>query len=278
MLGTAMQRVLSGFRLRYLAPAEADLDITDEGLVAMRVAEFVEALAPGDRGVLVNAAAYTDVERAEDDAKTAFRVNEHGARVLAAAARQIGLDFVHVSTDFVFDGTKQGAYVESDEPHPLSVYGASKLAGERAVLGEDPSAIVVRTAWVFGPGGTNFPLKIIDAARTRPSLKVVTDEVGSPTYTIDLATAIIDLVDADASGLFHVAGTGSCTRYELASEALALAGLGGVEIEPVTSDQFPTKAARPHNSVLDCSKAAALGARMPDWRDALARFVAEVNA
>lgn len=275
MLGTALQRVLAHANARFVAPSEREFDITDPAAVALTLATFVESLVPGQTGVLVNAAAYTNVERAEDDEATAYRVNEHGARVLADAARETGLRFVHVSTDFVFDGTKRGAYAETDVTNPLSVYGASKLAGELAVAETYPDAIIARTAWVFGPGGANFPTKILAAAVTRTSLSVVTDEVGSPTYTLDLARALVALESAGASGLFHLAGSGSCSRFELARDVLALAGVTGVTLEPVTSDAFPTKAARPLNSVLDCSKAAALGVTMPPWRDALARFLAE---
>jgi len=134
----------------------------------------------------------------------------------------------------------------------------------------------VRTAWVFGPAGVNFPVKILEAARTRPELKVVTDEVGSPTYTIDLAQGILGLVEAGASGLFHLAGSGSCSRFEMAAEILRIAGLDP-SLEPVTSDAFPTVAARPMNSVLDCGKAAELGVTMPDWHDSLARFLGELQ-
>jgi len=272
MLGTALQRVLTERGDRFMAPAESDFDITDEQAVALCVADFLEALRPGERGVLVNAAAYTNVERAEDDEATAYRVNELGARLLAEAARRTGLAFAHVSTDFVFDGTKVGAYAETDAANPLSVYGASKLAGEVAVLEADPRALIVRTAWVFGPAGVNFPVKILEAARKHPLLKVVTDEVGSPTYTLDLAVGIVGLVDAGATGLFHLAGAGSCSRFELAKQILELAGID-TPIEPVTADTFPTKAARPLNSELDCSKAALLGVTMPPWRDAVERFM-----
>lgn len=269
MLGTALQQVLAERGLAFEAPVEGAFDITHEGAVRTVVASFATR-NPG--GVLVNAAAYTNVERAEDDEPPAFRVNEFGARLLAHSAFEAGLRFVHVSTDFVFDGTKPGAYTEADEPNPLSVYGASKLAGEIAVAKAMPEALVVRTAWVFGPGGANFPTKILELAERSSSLKVVTDEVGSPTYTIDLARGILGLVDVRATGLFHLAGTGSCSRFELAEEVLQLAGRR-VALEPVTSDAFPTKAARPRNSVLDCSKAAGLGVSMPEWRDALARFM-----
>ncbi|NTW28722.1 MAG: dTDP-4-dehydrorhamnose reductase [Coriobacteriia bacterium] len=273
MLGTALQRVLAERGARFTVPAEREFDITDEFAVVRCVGDFAAALDPGERGVLINAAAYTNVERAEEDSEAAYRVNEYGAGLLARVTREHGLAFVHVSTDFVFDGRKDGAYTEADEPNPLSVYGASKLAGERAVFAACPEALTVRTAWVFGPAGVNFPVKIVAAACKNPSLKVVTDEVGSPTYTIDLATGILALADADARGLFHLAGSGSCSRFELARETLRLAGLGEVRVVPVTSEAFPTKAARPQNSVLDCAKAAALGVTMSPWCDALARFV-----
>jgi dTDP-4-dehydrorhamnose reductase len=251
MLGTALQRVCAERGLRCVAPPEAGFDITDAAAVADIVASFAAALTPDERGVLINAAAYTNVERAEDDPETAYRVNEHGAHVLASAARTAGLAFVHVSTDFVFDGVKAGPYNEDDEPNPLSVYGASKLAGERAVAAACPDAFTVRTAWAFGENGMNFPTKILALARERDELSVVTDEVGSPTYTIDLARGILGLVDAGATGLHHLAGSGSCTRFELAAEI------------------------RPANSVLDCSKAAAIGVVMPPWQDALVRFMTE---
>ncbi len=272
MLGTALQRVFTARGERCEAPPESAFDITDEATVRHVIDEFASGLGPGEDGVLVNAAAYTNVERAEDEPEIAHLVNARAPGVLAIAARDAGVRFVHVSTDFVFDGTKQGAYVEDDAPNPLSVYGASKLAGELAVQDANPAALVVRTAWVFGPAGVNFPVKILDAARTRPSLSVVTDEIGSPTYTIDLAAGIVGLVEADARGLYHLAGAGACSRFELALETLRLAGLD-TALEPVTSGEFPTKAARPRNSTLDCAKAARAGVALRDWRESLAEFV-----
>lgn len=277
MLGTALQRILAEQGRRFEAPPEREFDITGAGTVATRVSAFADSLAPDERGVLVNAAAYTNVERAESEPDIAQLVNETGAALLATAAADYGLAFAHVSTDFVFDGTKHGAYVESDPVNPLSVYGRTKLAGERAVASVYPEALIVRTAWVFGGNGANFPVKILEAARSRPELSVVTDEIGSPTYTIDLARGIVALLDGGAAGVFHLAGAGSCSRFELAAETLRLAGLA-TPIAPVTSDAFPTTAARPANSVLDCSKAAALGVTMRDWRDSLGEFVAEIDA
>ena len=276
MLGHALRRVLDERGARAVAPAEREFDITDESTVRSVAEAFAASLGAGERGVLVNAAAYTNVERAEDDADTAYRVNEHGARLLAEAARDADLGFVHVSTDFVFDGTKDGAYVETDTPAPLSVYGASKLAGERAVLAAFPAALIVRTAWVFGENGVNFPTKLLSLAADRDTLQVVTDEAGSPTYTADLARGIVGLVEADAAGLFHLANAGSCTRFEMAGAILEYAGLERTLV-PVTADAFPSRARRPANSVLDCGKAAAVGVVMPGWRDALGRFIAGVQ-
>jgi len=270
MLGHALRQVCAATGRESVAPAEREFDITSEEEVAHAVAEFAAAYPDG---AVVNAAAFTNVERAEDEPELAFLVNETGAQLLAEAAARKGLPFVHVSTDFVFDGTKDGAYTEQDEPNPLSVYGRSKLAGEIAVASAHPGALTVRTAWVFGPAGVNFPTKIIDRARMTDSVSVVNDESGSPTYTLDLAAGILGLLDVGASGLFHLAGSGSCARDEMAREILRLAGLTHVEVVPVPASTFPSKAARPANSVLDCSKAAALGVTMPDWRDALARFV-----
>ncbi|MHB9003931.1 MAG: dTDP-4-dehydrorhamnose reductase [Coriobacteriia bacterium] len=276
MLGSALQRVLGERGLEFVAPAERDFDITDPNVVERVAGAFAESNPGGARGVLINAAAYTNVEGAEDNRDLAYRVNEYGPRVLAGVARTHELGFVHVSTDFVFDGTKNGAYSETDEPHPLSVYGASKLAGELAVVSEYPDALIVRTAWVFGLAGVNFPTKILSLARERERVQVVTDEVGSPTYTVDLAAGILDLASAGASGFYHLAGAGSCSRFELARELTRLAGLA-TEIDPVTSDAFPTRAARPRNSVLDCGKASAMGVILPDWRQGIARFMDELG-
>lgn len=267
MLGTALQAAIRACGDECVAPPEAEFDITSEEAVS-RIVRSASA------DVLVNAAAYTNVERAEDEPELAYRVNETGPRLLAEAARAHGLGFVHVSTDFVFDGEKRAPYAETDEPDPLQVYGASKLAGERAVFDVMPDALVARTAWSYSERGVNFPLKILQLAATRDQIAVVTDEVGSPTYIPDLARGILGLVDAGARGLFHLAGTGGCSRFELASELLRVVG-SATRVTPTTSDAFPSKVHRPRYSVLDCSKAAGFGVAMPEWRDALGRFAHE---
>lgn len=276
MLGTAMRSVLDEAGIPHLAPSRSEFDIANPELVNARLADLAAALQAGERGVLVNAAAYTDVEGAETHREEAFRANESGARLLAESASEAGIAMVHVSTDFVFDGSKDTSYTERDEPNPLCVYGESKLAGEIAVLSVFPEALVVRTAWVFGPGATNFPLKIIELASTRDTLGVVEDEVGSPTYAPDLARGILGLLRIDASGLFHVAGAGFSSRFELAQEVLRLAG-SSTGLEAVSSATLGQRVRRPANSVLDCSKAAALGVEMREWSASLAEYVGELE-
>lgn len=273
MLGTALQRMLSERGESYEAPPESEFDITDEAAVARVVQRFAAA---GDDGVLINAAAYTNVERAEDEPDIAHRVNELGARILATAACDNGLRFAHVSTDFVFDGTKGEPYVETDEPNPLSVYGASKLAGDMAVAESHPEAMIARTAWVYGPPGPNFPTKILERARSHGELQIVDNELGCPTYTRDLALGILGLLAAGAEGLYHLAGTGSCSRFEMALKTIEFAGLA-TRVEPVDGSQFHMKAARPKDGRLDCSKARVLGVELPPWQSSLQDYVSELE-
>lgn len=297
MLGTALQRMAPHHGLTVRPYTEAQLDVTDHAAIRSAVGSFARhAIHAGIGGAVINAAAFTNVEAAEDDPDRAHLVNATAAGWLASATHDEGLAFAHVSTDFVFDGEKIGPYTEDDTPNPLSVYGSSKLAGERAVAAAYPQALIVRTAWVFGPPGPNFPLKILAAARRAleaanaagaasaaqpptPALRVVTDEVGPPTFTVDLAGGLLDLLAAGTSGLVNLTNGGSCSRYELAVATLLVGGYrvpADLEVEPVTSDAFTTKARRPRNSVLDCSRAAALGIALPEWGDGLDRFVAEL--
>ncbi len=305
MLGLALTSLCDELGLLCHPYSEAQLDITDAGAVDAAIARFAERCggggacggpgAGGPHAVVINAAAYTDVERAEDEEERAFAVNDRGARNLAEAAARLRLGLIHVSTDFVFDGTKSGPYSEQDPPNPLNAYGRSKLAGERSVAAAYPDALVIRTAWVYGPGGNNFPRKILDLARQRDELQVVTDEVGSPTATVDLARGILQLWSLGATGLFHLAGAGSCSRYEMAQEVvetakaveatklvagakvggdagLADAGLA-TRLVPVSRSVFPSRVKRPANSVLCLDKSRSLGVEMPPWRDSLRTYV-----
>ncbi|MBN1461502.1 MAG: dTDP-4-dehydrorhamnose reductase [Armatimonadetes bacterium] len=262
MLGTACMR---SFGPEAIGCDFAEFDIADRD----RTIQAIEGLAPV---LIVNCAAATDVDRCETDREYADNANTLGPRNIAEAAAAVGARMIHVSTDFVFDGAKGEPYVETDEPHPLSYYGLSKLQGEEGVLAALPTAAVVRTSWLYGAGETHFPAKVLRWAGSNPQIRVADDQIGSPTYAEDLALALKALAATDAGGIFHLGGSGCATRYEWAQETLALAG-SDTKITPASSAEFPLPAARPANSCLDCSNAAALGVMLPPWRDGLSRYI-----
>ena len=250
------------------------LDITDRDKV-------LEAIAAARPAVVINAAAFTAVDRAESEPAAAYRINAVGAGLVAEAAASAGAQMVQVSTDYVYPGDKQGAYLETDETGPASVYGKSKLEGEKAVLQADPGALIVRTSWVFGDG-SNFIRAILKAA-AGPSAKagglaVVDDQMGLPTYAPDLAAGLVGLVEAGARGIYHLAGGGPPVTWAgLAEEAIRLAGLD-VKVNPVATEQYESGrpgpfAPRPRNSVLDCSKAASLSVTLRPWKNAVADYL-----
>lgn len=179
---------------------------------------------------------------------------------------------IHVSTDFVFDGRECRPYRETDAPNPLNHYGLSKLEGERAVLTALPSALIVRTSWLYGRGTNHFPVKVLSWAAGRREIRVATDQFGSPTNTEDLARGIRRLIEAGAQGIFHLAGSGCASRYDLARETLARAGLD-VKVVPASASEFSLSAPRPTNTCLDCGKAAGLAVELPPWRESLARYL-----
>ncbi|MCH7959148.1 MAG: dTDP-4-dehydrorhamnose reductase [Candidatus Hydrogenedentes bacterium] len=237
--------------------------------------DAVETLTQSEGpGLVVNAAAFTDVEAAEDHEPEAFRANEDGARIVARAAAAQGIPIVYYSTDYVFGGVKSTPYDVDDETAPIGVYARSKLAGEVATREENPKHFIVRTAWLYGPGGNNFVEKILAAAESRPSLKVVEDEVGAPTHTLDLAKASAALAETEAYGVYHAVNGGACSRYEFALAILEETG-SKTPIEPCGFDAFPTKAERPLYSVLSTQVLEeATGFVMPQWRDALHEYIA----
>lgn len=251
------------------ALAHADLDICDEAAVARRL---------GDErpGMVVNCAAYTKVDDCERNVDLAVQVNGEGAGTLARQAARMGAAFVHISTDYVFDGCGTRPYREDDATAPmeaLSAYGRSKLAGEQTVVAMHPSPLIIRTAWVYGPDGPGFPNAILRAAREKPRLKVVDDQTGSPTYAPDLADAIVMLVKRSATGFVHVTNSGVCTWYEFAKEIVRLAGFS-TPVDPCTTSEFPRPARRPAYSVLDNSKYVSLvGQPLRHWREAIAEFM-----
>jgi dTDP-4-dehydrorhamnose reductase len=224
---------------------------------------------------LINLAAVTDVDGCEDCCDLARQVNSEAPGVLGAICRAGGVKLLHLSTDYVFDGRKCSPYSEEDQPNPLSQYGSTKLEGEQRLLRECPSAIVVRTQWLYGRGGTNFISKITAAARERGSLEVVNDQHGAPTFARDLAAPIMALLERGCTGIYHVANSGSCTWFEFAREVFGQKGMK-VEVKPITSDRLQRKAVRPAYSVFDCSRLTAdTGLLMRPWQEALREYLSE---
>jgi dTDP-4-dehydrorhamnose reductase len=255
-----------------------------------RPASIAEVFAETAPWLVVNAAAYTAVDLAEDEPEAAFRANRDGPATLARLCEATGIPLIHVSTDYVFDGRKGAPYLETDATAPQGVYGSSKLAGERAVTSACSRSIVLRTSWVYSPFGKNFVRTMLGAAQRTDRLRVVADQIGCPTSSPDLAQAILEIVHRLATegwrdryaGIYHVAGTGAVTWHGLATATFAAAARHGITVptvEPITTDQWPTKAVRPPDSRLDCGKLAAVfGLRLPPWQEGLERTIDTIFA
>jgi dTDP-4-dehydrorhamnose reductase len=244
----------------------ADLDATDPAAVA----RAVRSLRPR---TIFHLAAWTDVDGAEAHPAEVRRLNVEAAETVARAAAEAGALVVHMSTDFIFDGSKSGAYVEDDPPAPQSVYARSKAESETRVrLAAPRSHLVVRTAWMYG-GNRDFIVRILEAARAGRPLRVVTDQVGCPTWSEDLARALVALVAADARGTFHACGRGEASRFEEAAEALAAAGIRA-SVEGMTTADMPRPARRPARAVLSTEKLArTTGFAFPPWQESLRAYV-----
>src|SRR5687767_2717177 len=241
------------------------LDVTDERAAR----ETFKRLGPE---AVINCAAWTDVDGCELDPQRAFLVNSQGVEGLATASRLAGASFVTVSTDYVFDGRSEGHfYTQRDDPHPLSAYGAAKLEGERRAQVASARTSVVRTGWVFGPGGRNFLATAMERARRGEKMKAISDSYGTPTYAPDLAARLRELAGLDLPGVYHVVNAGEGTSFEgFARAAAEAAGVRDVEIESVATDSLKRPAPRPRNSRLRCLLSEALGLKpLRDWRDAL---------
>ncbi len=255
---------------------DLDFDVLDA--IPARLA----AIAPR---MIINAAAYTMVDKAESEPDAADRANHLGPKLLAEYCARAGIPLIHISTDYVFDGTKGAPYAETDATHPTGVYGRTKLEGEHAALAANPQTIILRTSWVYSAVGKNFVLTMIGAARRLPKLRVVADQIGNPTSADDLAIAILSIANTveqggwqDAyRGVFHATGSGSTSWHGLAvaifREASAL-GLKTPDVEPITTAEWPTPARRPADSRLDCAALGQVfGITLPDWEQSLAKTV-----
>lgn len=258
-----------------IAPGRSGLDLMQPSQVEHRVTLLVPDW-------IINCAAYTQVDRAESELEQAMTVNRDSAAALARAAAACNARLLHISTDFVFDGSRSRPYREDDLPNPLGVYGRSKLEGEQAVREALPGAVILRTAWVYGVHGHNFVKTMLRIAGEGRPLRVVDDQTGTPTWARDIAGAITALVQADAAGLYHYTSAGSVSWCGFAGAILSAAAQAGFEIrtqavEPITTADYPTPARRPAYSVLDTGKIQAqLGLSIPDWRDSLMTMLGEL--
>jgi dTDP-4-dehydrorhamnose reductase len=273
--GALGRAVVEHFRARgdeLFAHDHRSLDITDEA----RIEACFERLRPE---VVINCAAWTDVDGCESDCARAFEVNARGPARLAAISRRIQASFITISTDYVFDGTKQGFYTQRDEPNPKSIYGASKLEGERLASAAYDHTIIVRTGWVFGPGGRNFLSTVIERGRRGETLTAIHDAYGTPTYTKHLAARLRELAELDRPGLYHVVNSGEGTSFEeFARFALEAGGCRSASVQSVSVDSLSRPAPRPRNSRLRCLISEALGLQpLPHWTEAVKDFAGELT-
>ncbi|WP_374387033.1 dTDP-4-dehydrorhamnose reductase [Sandaracinobacter sp.] len=273
-LGRALQATAPA-GVTIIAPPEGEFDILDDS----KVSAVVASAAPG---LVVNAAAYTQVDKAETDLEAAEAVNGTAAGRLAAAAARAGARFVHVSTDFVFDGMSALPYAPDAAPNPIGAYGTTKLSGERQVAAAHPKALIVRTAWVYAAQGNNFVRTMLRLMRERDELRVVADQVGTPTHAAGLARAIWALDAAGAAGIFHWTDAGVASWYDFAvairDEALAIGLLDRrIPVVPIRTSDYPTPARRPAMSVLDKGSSWAITGPAAHWRDELKQALAEMK-
>lgn len=277
-LGNELRRLCKNFPgLEFIFTDVDMLDITNPDAVSV----FMEASKPA---IVVNCAAYTNVEGAEDDVKSARKINALAPQVLAAACAMQDSFLIHVSTDFVFDGETSVPYKEDDETNPLSVYGSSKLEGEEKIRSVFDDYVIIRTSWLYSEYGNNFVRKIIAKGKDQESIGIVNDQFGSPTYARDLANCIIDMIiksilnpTAYLPGVYHYANQGSCSWAEFTKEIFHLAEID-CAVEGISSEEFPTKAKRPKYSVLDTTKVRnSFGIGIPNWRDSLKECISVIN-
>jgi dTDP-4-dehydrorhamnose reductase len=248
-------------------PVWEPLDITDTQAV-------MTAIGRHQPDAVIHTAAYTDVDGCERSPERACLINGLGTWNIAAACGEHDVRLIYISTDFVFDGTKTTPYTELDAPNPINHYGRSKLAGERLVAQLCRKHFIARAAWMFGIYGPSFPGKMLDLAKTRPELSVVVDQVGSPTYTRDLAQALVSLLDSPLYGIYHITNAGSCSWYEFAKATLEIAGVTGVQVKAMPSSQWPSPTKRPAYSVLRHYALELQGRdNLRPWQQALTEFI-----
>lgn len=267
-LGTDLTQVMKQYSYDTYALNRDQLNVCDAGMVVTKVRE----ISPD---IIIHAAAFTKVDEAEAKPKTALQINSIGAQNIAMAAAECRAKLVYISTDYVFDGQKGEPYSEGDHPNPINVYGISKYIGELFVQSIHNQVFIVRTSWLFGgKRGNNFVSRIMQAAECKKRIEVVVDEVGCPTYTVDLAIFIHQLMNTEHYGIYHATNQGAISRYEFALTIVEQAGIDGVTVYPITSNMHRLPALRPKYSALDHQAIRVQGLiDLPPWRDALIRYM-----
>lgn len=246
-----------------------EMDITDAGKVA-------EVIKSGNYNAVIHCAAWTAVDKAEDEVELCTKVNVDGTRNIANICKELDIPMMYFSTDYVFDGQGETEWKEYDERYPLNVYGQTKYEGE-LIVETLPKHFIVRIAWVFGINGNNFIKTMLRLGKERGAVCVVDDQIGSPTYTYDLSKLVVDMIQTDKYGIYHATNEGLCSWYEFACEIFKQAGMS-VEVTPVDSNAFPAKAKRPNNSRMSKAMLDKNGfGRLPTWQDALSRYLKEID-
>jgi dTDP-4-dehydrorhamnose reductase len=255
--------------LEMIGIGSKDLDITDEHAVF----QYIKELNPN---AIIHCAAYTAVDRAEDDKEVCWKVNVDGTQYLSSAAKKINAKFMYISTDYVFNGQGEALFTEVDTPNPIGYYGQTKLEGEKVVLSLIDECYIVRISWVFGINGNNFVKTILRLSETRNELNVVGDQIGSPTYTYDLSRLLIDMVQSDKYGVYHASNEGFCSWAEFAEEIFKQVDKK-VRVTPIKTEEYPTRAVRPKNSRMSKQKLIDNGfVPLPKWQDALHHYIKQL--
>ncbi len=271
-----------GTELNFLSSLLENLSFTFVDRVALDITDFdavTKFLSNGNFGVLINCAAYTTVDKAESEAELAFKINADGVGILAKTCKDFHCKFIHISTDFIFDGNTSIPLLEDQSTNPLSVYGASKLAGEKLALENNPDTIIIRTSWVYSSFGNNFVKTILKLCKERESLNIIYDQIGTPTYARDLAAAILKIVQQETwkPGVYNYSNEGVASWYDFAIAVRDMAGLK-TKLSPIETSQYPTPAVRPKYSVLNKKKIKeAFGFEIPYWRDSLHKCMGLIN-
>lgn len=269
-LGYDVERELERRGIEHLGTSSRELDITDRAAVE----HLMQSYRPD---AVIHCAAYTKVDLAEDEPERCWAVNADGTRNMAAACRKTGAKLLYISTDYVFPGAGERSYETGDPTGPVNTYGRSKLAGELAVQSLLETYFIVRISWVFGKNGNNFVKTMLRLAETRTELSVVCDQIGSPTYTADLAPLLCDMVQTERYGVYHATNEGTCAWSEFAEAIFELAGRQ-VVVHPIPTSAYPTRAARPLNSRMSKECLHSNGFQeLPEWKNALARYLKEIT-